>query len=181
VGLAAAILHRPDLLVLDEPTEGLDPNQRVEIRRLIGDLGRDRTVILSTHILPEVEHTATRLLIISRGKLAADGPVSELVNQAHGAVTVTLEAAGEGVTDAVAAVPGVSNVLRMGGRDGRVRLRLTATDPDVRAALFRLAVAKSWTLYELHHEGGSLEDLFRDLTATVATPSVPEVTSEVAA
>ena len=73
VGLAAAILHRPELLVLDEPTEGLDPNQRVEIRRLIGDLGRDRTVILSTHILPEAEHVCSRLLIINRGKIAADG------------------------------------------------------------------------------------------------------------
>src|SRR5262245_22809436 len=75
VGLAAAILHRPDLLVLDEPTEGLDPNQRVEIRRLIGDLGKDRTVLLSTHILSEVQHTCSRLLIINRGRLAADGPM----------------------------------------------------------------------------------------------------------
>src|SRR5256885_14406029 len=71
VGLAAAILHRPDLLVLDEPTEGLDPNQRVEIRRLIGDLGRERTVVLSTHVLPEVQFTCSRLLIINRGKIVA--------------------------------------------------------------------------------------------------------------
>src|SRR5213594_1711651 len=72
VGLAQAILHRPDLLVLDEPTEGLDPNQRVEIRRLIGALGRDRTVILSTHVLSEVQQSCSRLLIISRGKIVAD-------------------------------------------------------------------------------------------------------------
>src|SRR5215213_10604703 len=106
VGLAAAILHRPDLLILDEPTEGLDPNQRVEIRRLIGHLGRDRTVLLSTHVLSEVEHTCSRLLIINRGKLAADGPVSDLINRARGAATVTLEAAGTGIADAVGSMPG---------------------------------------------------------------------------
>jgi ABC-2 type transport system ATP-binding protein len=164
VGLAAAILHKPDLLVLDEPTEGLDPNQRVEIRRLIGDLGRDRTVLLSTHILPEVEHTCTRLLIISRGKVAADGPVASLVHQADGATNVTFEAAGEGVAEAVATVSGVTHVAPAGGHEGRARLRLTVTGEDARPALFRLAVERGWTVYELHQDGGSLEDLFRDLT-----------------
>jgi gliding motility-associated transport system ATP-binding protein len=172
VGLAAAILHRPDLLVLDEPTEGLDPNQRVEIRRLIGTLGRDRTVLLSTHILSEVEHTCSRLLIISRGKLVADGPVSELVNRALGASTVTVEALGDGVISAVETLPGVTRVAPTGAREGRTRLRVTVTGDDVRPALFRLAVDRGWTLYELHQEGGSLEDLFRDLTtADEAAPA----------
>ena len=81
VGLAQAIVHEPDLLVLDEPTEGLDPNQRVEIRHLIAAVGRDRTVVLSTHVLSEVQHTCSRLLIISHGKLVADGPVAQLVAQ----------------------------------------------------------------------------------------------------
>ena len=164
VGLAAAILHKPDLLVLDEPTEGLDPNQRVEIRRLIGDLGKDRTVILSTHVLTEVEHTCSRLLIISRGKLAADGPVADLINRAHGATTITLEAAGAGVVSGVETVPGVAKVETTGGTGDRVRLRLTAGGDDIRPALFRLAVLRGWTLYELHQEAGSIEDLFRDLT-----------------
>src|SRR5437870_6811285 len=84
VGLAQAILHRPDLLVLDEPTEGLDPNQRVEIRQLIGTLGRDRTVLLSTHVLSEVQQSCSRLLIISRGKIVADGPVDRLIERASG-------------------------------------------------------------------------------------------------
>src|SRR6185436_3118605 len=109
-GLAQAILHRPDLLVLDEPTEGLDPNQRVEIRRLISHLGKDRTVLLSTHVLPEVEHTCSRLLIINRGKIAADGPVSELINRARGATTVTLEAAGTGIAEEVRILQGISCV-----------------------------------------------------------------------
>jgi ABC-2 type transport system ATP-binding protein len=181
VGLAAAILHRPDLLVLDEPTEGLDPNQRVEIRRLIGDLGRDRTVLLSTHVLSEVEHTCSRLLIISRGKLAADGPVADLVSQAQGASTVTIEAAGHDVAAAVGAVDGVTHVSVVGGRDGRTRLRLTATGGDIRPALFRLAVDRDWTLFELHEEGGSLEDLFRDLTTGTAEPAAAPNAEEVAA
>src|SRR5882762_1579077 len=99
VGLAQAILHRPDLLVLDEPTEGLDPNQRVEIRRLIGALGKDRTVILSTHVLSEVQQTCSRLPIISRGKIVADGPVDQLIAQAAGAIEIAVEAAGTGVAE----------------------------------------------------------------------------------
>ena len=79
VGLAQAILHRPDLLVLDEPTEGLDPGQRLEIRRLIGNLGKDRTVLLSTHVLSEVRDTCSRLLIINKGRIAADGSVVSAV------------------------------------------------------------------------------------------------------
>jgi len=165
VGLAAAILHRPELLVLDEPTEGLDPNQRVEIRRLIADLGRERTVLLSTHVLPEVEQTCSRVLIISRGKLAADGPVHELVTRAQGATAVTLEAAGDGVAEAAGSLPGISNVEAVSAGGGRTRLRLTAKGADPRPDLFRLAVQRGWTLYELHREGGSLEDLFRELTA----------------
>jgi ABC-2 type transport system ATP-binding protein len=168
VGLAQAILHRPDLLVLDEPTEGLDPNQRVEIRRLIGTLGKDRTVILSTHVLPEVQHTCSRLLIISRGKIVADGPVERLIRQAEGAVEIAVEAAGDGVPDALAGLPGVRQVAReRAGADGRVALTLTADrTTDLRPEIFALAKARGWTLYELHQQAGSLEDLFHQLTLT---------------
>ena len=167
VGLAAAILHRPDLLVLDEPTEGLDPNQRVEIRRLINALGRDRTVILSTHILSEVQFVASRLLIINRGKLAADGPVDELIGRAGGRVTVTVEASGQGVATGIAALPGVAQVTESIPSEGRVRLTLTASaTDDVRPEIFQLAGRSGWVLYELHQEAGSLEDLFRTLTQT---------------
>src|SRR5881409_2898259 len=114
VGLAQAILHRPDLLVLDEPTEGLDPNQRVEIRQLIGTLGRDRTVLLSTHVLSEVQQSCSRLLIISRGKIVADGPVDRLMQQAEGTVEIAVELAetGGGATaaDALTKLPGVRRV-----------------------------------------------------------------------
>ncbi|MEZ4589124.1 MAG: ATP-binding cassette domain-containing protein [Gemmatimonadales bacterium] len=169
VGLAAAILHRPDLLVLDEPTEGLDPNQRVEIRHLISHLGKDRTVLLSTHVLPEVEHTCSRLLIINQGKLAADGPVAELIARAKGAVTIRFEAEGAGVLDEVKAVEGVSAVEAQNTETGRARLTISvAGQRDIRPDLYRLAVARSWTVYELHQEAGRLEDLFRELTTVGA-------------
>ncbi len=171
-GLAAAILHKPDLLVLDEPTEGLDPNQRVEIRRLIGDLGKDRTVLLSTHILSEVQHTCSRLLIINRGKLAADGPMSDLLTRAGGQVHISVEAEGNGVLETLASLSGVVSAIPSGNAEeiaagnGRVKLRLTASSgADLRPEIFRLAAQSGWTLYELHQESGSLEDLFRQLTA----------------
>ncbi|HEY8258334.1 MAG TPA: ATP-binding cassette domain-containing protein [Gemmatimonadales bacterium] len=165
VGLAAAILHRPDLLILDEPTEGLDPNQRVEIRHLIGHLGRERTVLLSTHVLPEVQYTCSRLLIINRGRIVADGPVDELVARARGAARILVEAAGAQVADRLASLAGVGAVEAHEPIDGRSRVTVTAASPeDIRPQIFELAKAERWTLFELHQEAGSLEDLFRELT-----------------
>jgi ABC-2 type transport system ATP-binding protein len=180
VGLAAAILHRPDLLVLDEPTEGLDPNQRVEIRRLIGTLGKDRTVLLSTHILPEVQHTCSRLLIINRGRLAADGPMEELLTRAGGQVRISVEVDGAGALERLGALPGVVSASPIGSaeetaaQNGRVRVMLTASSAsDLRPEIFRLATQAGWTLYELHQEAGSLEDLFRQLTAEEEPAAAP--------
>src|SRR5947199_6883263 len=154
VGLAQAILHRPDLLVLDEPTEGLDPNQRVEIRRLIGALGKDRTVILSTHVLSEVQQTCSRLLIISRGKIVADGPVDRLIAQAAGAIEVAVEAAGAGVAEALGQLPGVRRVTPAPvGADGRAAVTLTVDGArDLRPEILELPQAGGWTLYELHRQ-----------------------------
>jgi len=165
VGLAAAILHRPDLLILDEPTEGLDPNQRVEIRRLIGHLGRERTVLLSTHVLPEVQFTCSRLLIINRGRIVADGPVDDLVARARGAARIAVEASGEDVAQRLAALPGAASVEVHEPSDGRVRVTVTAEGADdLRPRIFDLARTGNWTLFELHQEAGNLEDLFRELT-----------------
>src|SRR6266403_398184 len=137
VGLAQAILHRPDLLVLDEPTEGLDPNQRVEIRRLIGALGKDRTVILSTHVLSEVQQTCSRLLIISRGKIVADGPVDQLIATAAGAVEIAVEASGAGVAEALGKLPGVRRVTPAPTRgDSRVAVTRTVDGRRDLKALF---------------------------------------------
>jgi ABC-2 type transport system ATP-binding protein len=165
VGLASAILHRPDLLILDEPTEGLDPNQRVEIRHLIGHLGRERTVLLSTHVLPEVQFTCSRLLIINRGRIVADGPVDELIARAQGAARIAVEAEGGGVAERLASLPGVAAVETPDASDGRVRVTvIAASGDDLRPRIFDLAKAEHWTLFELHQEAGSLEDLFRELT-----------------
>ena len=166
VGLAQAILHRPDLLVLDEPTEGLDPNQRVEMRRLIGELGRERTVLLSTHVLSEVQQSCSRLLIISGGRIVADGPVDHLIQQAEGVVQIAVEAAGSEVVSSLARLAGVRGVeATRAGAAGRVAVRVTADqDADVRPGIFELAKSRGWTLYELHQETASLEDLFRQLT-----------------
>jgi ABC-2 type transport system ATP-binding protein len=122
-------------------------------------------VLLSTHVLPEVEHTCSRLLIINKGKLAADGPVSELIHRARGAATVTLEASGLNVGAGVADIAGVSHTETKQMAAGRTRVTLAVDGGrDVRPELFRLAVDRGWTLYELHQESASLEDLFRDLT-----------------
>lgn len=168
VGLAQAILHKPDLLVLDEPTEGLDPSQRLEIRKLIGHLGEDRTVLLSTHVLSEVRETCSRLLIINKGKLVADGAVDDLVAQATGATKVTAELVGSGAADAVKKLAGVKDVIQSSA-SGRTILTVTTDGSvDVRPGIFGLAKESDWTLYELHQESRSLEDLFMQLTTSDA-------------
>jgi ABC-2 type transport system ATP-binding protein len=165
VGLAQAMLHEPDILILDEPTEGLDPNQRIEIRRLIGDLGKDRTVILSTHVLPEVQHTCSRLIIINQGRIAAEGGVNELMARAEGAVQIQVEAKGSRVAEELKGLPGVRRADGAPRGEGRVEVAITADGAqDLRPQIFELAKAKGWTLYELHQEAGSLESLFRHLT-----------------
>jgi ABC-2 type transport system ATP-binding protein len=166
VGLAQAILHRPDLLVLDEPTEGLDPNQRVEIRRLISELGRERTVVLSTHVLSEVQHTCSRLLVIHQGRLAADGPVESLAADAEGTVQVAVEAEGDGIVEALKGLEGVLGVEDPQPRPGsRIAVSVTAKGGrDLRPDVFALARERGWILYELHQEKRSLEALFRELT-----------------
>ncbi|MBI4519766.1 MAG: ATP-binding cassette domain-containing protein [Gemmatimonadetes bacterium] len=173
VGLAAAILHAPEVLVLDEPTEGLDPNQRVEIRRLVSELGRERTVLLSTHVLQEVEATCTRLIIIHRGRLVADGSVTELLDAKSGGACYVVEAAGEGVAAAVAALPGVTS-HRSEPVDGRVRVHLTVSGrEELRPHIYRLAGERGWTLWELFRERASLEQLFQELTAPGEREAAP--------
>ncbi len=165
LGLAAAILHRPDYLILDEPTEGLDPNQRQEIRRLIRDIGKEHTVLLSTHVLPEVQETCRRIIVIHQGKIVADGSTDELLARARGMRTVVVELEGEGAEAALGDLPGVEGVIEREERDGRARLSLTvSSEPDPRPAIFRLAKERNWVLWELHEETGSLQDLFSELT-----------------
>lgn len=166
LGLAAAILHRPDYLILDEPTEGLDPNQRQEIRKLIREVGKERTVLLSTHVLPEVEETCRRIIVIHQGVIVADGSTEELLARAKGARSIVVEIEGSGVEAAVSALPGIEEVADSEEREGRTRLILAVgSGPDPRPEIFKLAKAKEWVLWELHEEAGNLQDLFSQLTS----------------
>lgn len=163
-GMAGAILHEPEILVLDEPTEGLDPNQRVEIRKLVNSLGGDRTVILSTHVMQEVEATCDRLLIISKGAIAADGTVAELMDAGRGVSRYTVEAAGDGVAEALQGLPGVADHAAE-AVNGRIRVRLETTgEQELRPEIFKLATEQGWVLWELHRERATLEQVFRELT-----------------
>lgn len=178
VGLAQAILHDPDLLILDEPTSGLDPNQIVEIRELIRDLGREKTVILSTHILPEVQATCGRILIINEGQLVADDSPEALTAQEAGTmVRVVLKVTeggpgADGLRELLAALPGVRGVdLRDGEGQGTVGFSVRAQgQDDPREAIFRAAVQHDLLLLDMHRERVSLEDTFRRLTQGDPSP-----------
>ena len=169
IGLASAILHKPEVLILDEPTEGLDPNQRVEIRRLVGSLGRERTVLLSTHVMQEVEATCSRLVILSQGRLAAQGSVQDLLAARTGGARYIVEAEGQGVAEALGSLTGVTSHTEE-AVNGRVRVQLEAGDEgELRPEIFRMARDRGWTLWELHRERASLEQVFRRLTAEAQT------------
>lgn len=171
VGLAQAILHEPDLLILDEPTTGLDPNQIVEIRQLIRDLGREKTVILSTHVLSEVQSTCSRVLIINDGRLVADDSPERLTSSGEGALHVMLGSRLGALIDAERAaavlrsVPGVTAVDKAddeGLGTAGFRVRFGAEDP--RRALFEALVKNDLLVLELKRTQASLEDTFRKLT-----------------
>ena len=163
VGLAQALLHNPPVLILDEPTTGLDPNQLTDIRQVIRDAGRDKTVLFSTHIMQEVKAICDRVIIINRGKIVADGPLSQLRSAStESGVIVVAEFEGELTDpDVLAGVPGVERVEPL----GRGQYRITAKpDTDLRGAIFRLAADRNLTLVGLRQQENSLEGIFKELT-----------------
>ncbi len=168
VGLAQAMLHDPDILILDEPTSGLDPNQIVEIRQLIKEVGKEKTVILSTHILPEVQATCSRMLIISGGKLVADGTPDELRAREKASryrLVVETKDPAEAVKSRLTGLEGVVRCETVMGEEGAYAFAIdAAAKEDLRKTLFRTAVDNKWTLLELHREAASLETVFRHLT-----------------
>ncbi|MBZ0263885.1 ABC transporter ATP-binding protein, partial [bacterium] len=170
VGLAQAMLHEPEILILDEPTIGLDPNQIVEIRSLIKQIGKERTVILSTHILPEVQATCDRVIIINRGKLVADGTPEQLQRKFEGQPIIDLQLKGEGVKDSAAfkSIAGIERVKERGNpATGVASLRLEIKKgSDPREEIFNLAVKNNWVLLEMSREIQSLENIFHQLTQT---------------
>jgi ABC-2 type transport system ATP-binding protein len=168
VGLAHAMMNDPEVLVLDEPTSGLDPNQIVEIREIIRRIGKAKTVVFSTHILSEAEATCDRVVIIHRGKIAADSSTARLKETLGGRSQVHLtlaEAEAADVERELAAVPGVTRLDLLDPVDGAIRLRLTCdASRDPRPDLYRRIRRTEWTLLEFHQETLKLEDIFRELT-----------------
>jgi ABC-2 type transport system ATP-binding protein len=176
VGLSQAILHDPEILILDEPTSGLDPNQIVEIRELIKTLGREKTVILSTHILPEVKATCSRVMIIADGRLVADDTPDGLESRAAGGagVIATFRGPGAAIEAALTApdsgLDGLFGARRFVGSAGpglltwRFEVPAGADRNATAEAVYRLAAGRDWGLTELRHDAASLEDVFRRLT-----------------
>ena len=168
VGIAQALLNDPPVMILDEPTIGLDPKQIAEIRELIKDLAGKHTVVLSTHILSEVEETCHRVLIINKGKIAAVGTPATLRSQLQGAERVTLEVQGplSDILSKLKAMQGVVGVRELAATDGRHRLHVEGElHKELRSDLARTIVQNGWGLYELQAQTMSLEDIFLELTA----------------
>jgi ABC-2 type transport system ATP-binding protein len=167
VGLADAIMHDPEVLILDEPTIGLDPTQIRETRNLVKELGERHTVLLSSHILSEVEQTCDRTIIIASGRIVASGSPQDLRNRFSAQARVVAEVRGpqQEVESGARGLPGVQKV-EASSNNGWVRVAVDAKpDLDVREDLYRLTTAKGWTLRELRREGATLEDFFVQVTA----------------
>jgi ABC-2 type transport system ATP-binding protein len=183
VGLAQAILGNPAVLILDEPTAGLDPKQIIETRDLIRGLGGEHTIILSTHILPEVEMTCGRVVIINKGRVVAEDTPKNLTRRLKGSASLRVEVRGDvaAAQEALAAVPGVTAVRpRPEGADGGVFEVEAEAGRDVRAELAAAVVQRGLGLLGLHQAAMSLEDVFLELTTTDAAnapAASPEVTA----
>ena len=166
VGLAQAMIHDPEILILDEPTTGLDPNQIVEIRRLIKEIGKEKTVILSTHILPEVEATCDRILIINKGKIVVDGTAEALRKQVQGQelLSLTIEDGDEqSVLKSLHELASVATVEHLGDQQYELQAK---PDMSAKRDVFNCCVANQWVITEMTPSETKLEDIFRDLTTS---------------
>jgi len=167
VGLAQALIHNPDVLILDEPTAGLDPKQIIETRQLIKELAGDHTIVLSTHILPEVSQTCQRVVIINKGRVVAIDTPDNLTARLRGSETMYLQvdAPGAEPSTVLTAIPGVTRVAEADRRDGMVAFEIDSeTGRDVRRDLARAVVGSGWGLLEMRPMRMSLEDIFLSLT-----------------
>ncbi len=179
VGLAAAILHDPPVLILDEPTDGLDPNQKHEVRNLIRRMAGEKCVVLSTHILEEVDAVCTRAVIIAHGKVIADGTPQDLRARARSAGTVTIAVSGntDGLIDALRTLPAVATVERLGGDTAALRAAIRPSsnkrgkDAEMATEIGNLIRSRNLTLDEFTVEPGRLDEVFRDLTTRKPAPA----------
>jgi ABC-2 type transport system ATP-binding protein len=176
VGLGQALIHDPPILILDEPTSDLDPNEKAEVLRYIKEIGKDRTILLSTHNLAEVEEACARAIIVSKGRVVADGPLDQIrgtTGRVRYVVTIDEQRAEAGnkppalaqAQEALQRLGGVKAVRELPTDEKAHKFELSgAQDSDIRAEIFRLMVAKGWTLLELRRDAQSLDAVFRDLT-----------------
>jgi ABC-2 type transport system ATP-binding protein len=182
VGLAQALIHDPEVLILDEPTAGLDPKQIIETRQLIRQLGGDHTIILSTHILPEVSQTCTRVVIINKGRVVAVDTPENLTARLRGSETMYVEVDTQGADAAptLGAIPGVTGVSTSERRNGIVAYHVESErGRDIRRELAKAVVNRGWGLLELRPLRMSLEEIFLHLTTEeTAAPAAAEVAHE---
>lgn len=161
VGLAQAIIHDPEVLILDEPTSGLDPNQLVEIRKLIKDLGKEKTVIFSTHIMQEVQAICDRVLIINKGKIVIDTPIGQLQEKFTGKSIITVEFSAKVTKEELKKIPHLLEVRQMSGNTWQLT---SGVDNDIRSAIHGFSVEKKIAILEMHKEVKSVEEVFQELT-----------------
>lgn len=166
VGMALALLHQPDILIMDEPTEGLDPNQRTEIRALIRELAKNRTIIISTHVMQEASAMCNRIIIINKGKLVADGTTEELSRAARHEKILILEVEGSGVEFSLRTLAGVDHIDITSIEQNKFRAKvITAETIELRPSISKLARENHWTIWQLIEEKHTLEDIFHKLTS----------------
>jgi gliding motility-associated transport system ATP-binding protein len=179
VGLAQALLHNPDVLILDEPTAGLDPKQIIETRNLIKSLAGDHTIVLSTHILPEVSQTCSRVVIINRGRVVAVDTPENLTSRlgGSGAMYVEIDAAGSDATSVLGGVPGVTGVSVSTTRGTVMGYEVASAGRDVRRDMASAIVGRGWGLLELRPMRMSLEEIFLQVTTEEAAPEAAAETA----
>ncbi len=166
VGLAVALLHKPKILILDEPTEGLDPNQRTDIRSLIKNLAKDRTILISTHVMQEASAICSRMLIINKGKLIADGTPEGLSRTLRRGHCIIGEFEGTGVEEKLRSLQNIEDIHIEKTEQGRVRVRITTKEPiEFQPQISQLAHEHSWVIWKIAEEEKSLEDIFHVLTS----------------
>ncbi|PIS23308.1 hypothetical protein COT49_00465 [candidate division WWE3 bacterium CG08_land_8_20_14_0_20_40_13] len=159
VGLAQALLGNPDLLILDEPTEGLDPNQREDIRNLIKQIGKEKTVLLSSHVLDEVQKTCERVIIINKGEIVADSPVKKL--EVGQGTSIYVKVDGKDIIKSLKLLKGVSDVEKL--EDGAYLIH-SKENKDLRSDITKLVAKNKWELYEIYLKKKSLNEVFKELT-----------------
>lgn len=165
VGIAAALIHRPEIIILDEPTEGLDPNQRTEIRQLIKDLSKEHTIIMSTHVMQEAQAVGSRMLIINKGKIIADGTPEQLSKLSKKENVLVLEMEGEKVEEELRSIGAVSKMEIKKLEDNKFRVEvIPEADAQIEPAVSEKIWKNKWVVWKMEKQESNLEEIFRDLT-----------------